>query len=303
MTQSPGKLTTGAHPVIRFFNPFSSGKSLSMRVASLAFYVIASVAAWTLYQLWNRQTRPLNGRADPRENFPIVHCTDEGTQTIRETLMAIDPSSPFVAFTRADGERCVHQPIDYRISCLGHRKQTVQRQLVLALQLESSAPQRSRLIAENTANLMRILFTISSLMLNEVPQWTKQYPQFTFAGMLADKSSYQSVLFCSFATSYHKLRKGYQFGIEKGQLKLFKIEYTPAEAQAIAQRFYIPGTQEHDLRLLFNDLCDRVQRFANPSKVENKETGSRWGAYVNDYLKHDLLLETYVSPVKEPAKS
>jgi hypothetical protein len=176
-----------------------------------------------------------------------------------------------------------HQPKNTYISLLANQQAALEADLCQALKSKHATQ-----IGIAREKLMDMLFTLSSMILDESLDWKKQDPGLTFPITLYRSEYYQETYFGTFVRYYHLLRNGARFDVDANdRLVLTPVNFVAGGRQEHDQKFYQEGHSYRNLRLLFNDLCLRADYYApNPSTIQDPIISS-WPQYQKDYLNPD----------------
>jgi hypothetical protein len=311
MTQPPGQITAFTR-TLQWLNPLRARTPMRALAAGLAYGVFLGMAGTAVYLFWYTKPRSMRGRVDlsttPPPSKPAAAtasysykgAAESARNSALQEIGFIEPN-PLLGRRRNPYSE---QPIDTRINRLAAKKDRLEKALYQAITTAGADHVESTTAAKN---LMELLFTLSSLILDESPLWRAKNSRLTFAWMIGTPDNfYHQRSFWPFIDHYHQLRSGNRLAAENGKIVLRPNALSEdAERERVA-KFYTEGSLEYHLRMLFNDLCDRAKHYADPAQMKTDpaqpeaERASavtlQWSSDFTNSLTKDTDRDSYKAP-------
>jgi hypothetical protein len=267
-----------------------------MRVAACAGYFFLGFVSVAVYLLWNRKPRSMRSRATPNNQPAPATALREyigaAERAKRSAFVSIASTMSVVDLFKND-TRIPNQPRNPDITRLANKQVALESQLCRALSSNHAGE-----IATARIQLMELLFTLSSTILDETLQWREQDAGLTFPKMFDDPEYYQHTYFGIFISCYHRLRSGDWFAVDRNNELVLKKRIafvSDASRKKYEDKFYQEDQAFYYLRMLFNDLCKKARDSAPPSAIQD-QADLRWSQYLQHYLTQDNRDVPYVTP-------
>jgi hypothetical protein len=261
-----------------------------MRVAACAGYLFLGVAGLAVL-LWGRNILSIRGRAHNHlppgapTLYPYDLVASRAKGSAQTNLLLEGDDLPL----SKNGRQIRYQPKDGYIRSLANQQAELEAKLCQVMNCNERESNEAR------TQLMELLFTLSSSILDESLLWRRE--GLSFQAMFDNPDYYQHSYFGIFIQFYHHIRSGGGFDMSADNRLILRPRVgVLANEREFQDSFYREGNYNCYLRKLFNNLCSRAEHYAPAIPSPRDQIATNWQGYFHTYLTQDTREHEYITP-------